>query len=193
MDLSLGELQKQSVNAFRRLLEREGTTARVRAAEPLGFDAALWRSVVDMGLPAMGVPESLGGLGLELLDMALIAEVHGEFLASVPLIESMVATRLLARCGRDGEVLLASALEGGLPLAVVLNEVQGAVPQLVPAGAVAPILVGLDGAELVAVRSPPPGVAATNIMISDRGWAIRLESRKGPRRNIRSQSSWAVP
>jgi alkylation response protein AidB-like acyl-CoA dehydrogenase len=163
MDLSLNELQDQSVNAFRRLLERECTPARVRAAEPLGFDAALWCDIVDLGLPAMGVPQESGGLGLPLLDMALIAEVHGEFLAPAPLIETMVGLRLLARCGTVPEAVLGTALDKGSPLAILLRPADGDASQLVPAGAVAPLLIGLDGDELVVAKSPAPGVAARNI------------------------------
>lgn len=189
MDLALNELQEQSLNAFRRLLERECTTARVRAAEPLGFDAALWREICDLGLPAMGVPQELGGLGLPLLDMALIAEVHGEFLAPAPLIETMVALRLLARGGNSAESLLRAALDKRLPPAILLRPMEPDASQLVPVGAVASLLVGLDGDELVVAESPAPGVAARNIGASP--LAFRSLRESGAKRTVLARGAAA--
>src|SRR5438093_8512900 len=121
MDLALNDLQEQSVAAFRRLLLQHSTPATVRAAEPIGFDTRLWSMVTDMGIPAMGVPSDTGGLGLSLLDMALVAEVYGEFLAPIPLIETMVVSRLLVRSGASGEGLLSRFLHEGFPFAFVLD------------------------------------------------------------------------
>ena len=43
-------------------------------------DPAVWQGLVDMGLPGLCVPESAGGLGLGLLDAALIAARDGDTL-----------------------------------------------------------------------------------------------------------------
>jgi 3-oxochol-4-en-24-oyl-CoA dehydrogenase len=96
MNLGLSEEQTLLRDSFAKLLRAESTPARVRAAEPLGHDPALWKSLVEFGIPAMRVSEAAGGGGMSLLDAALIAEEAGRHLASAPLIESIVAARLLA-------------------------------------------------------------------------------------------------
>ena len=42
-----------------------------------GHDPALWKGMVEMGLAGLHVPEEYGGAGLELLDLALVAETLG--------------------------------------------------------------------------------------------------------------------
>ena len=44
----------------------------------------------------MAVPEEMGGYGASLLDLSLVAELHGRHVAPAPLIEAQVAVRLLA-------------------------------------------------------------------------------------------------
>jgi alkylation response protein AidB-like acyl-CoA dehydrogenase len=51
-------------------------------------DPAIWQGLVDMGLPGLLVPESHGGLGMGLLDAALIARECGRVCLAEPLVES---------------------------------------------------------------------------------------------------------
>ena len=51
-------------------------------------DAAIWQGLVDMGLPGLLVPEDHGGLGMGLLDGALIARECGRACLAEPLVES---------------------------------------------------------------------------------------------------------
>src|ERR1700722_14633440 len=99
MRLGLSEEQILLRESFARLLRVESTPARVRAAEPLGHDPALWTSLVAFGIPAMRVPEAAGGGGMSLFAPALIAEEAGPHLVPAPLIESIVTARLLAELG----------------------------------------------------------------------------------------------
>ena len=86
------------------------------------------------------------GLEAGLVDLAVVAEAAGRHLAPAPLVESLVATRVL---GVDAGTLATIALRPG--------------GRLVPAGAVADVVVALDGDELVVVRSRPPGAAPANL------------------------------
>jgi alkylation response protein AidB-like acyl-CoA dehydrogenase len=137
--VDLTEEQLALQRAFASFFAGESTPERVRAAEPLGFDASLWQRVRELGVPSMGLDASL-------LDLAVVAEQAGRHLGSVPLVETLVATRLR---GVDDDTLATIALRAG--------------GRLVPAGAVADVVVALDGEELVEVRSPAPGVAAANL------------------------------
>src|SRR5690242_4327654 len=91
-----GRPERASRHTLRTFFEKESSTAAVRAAKPLGFDAALWRKVVDLGLAAIAVPEHLSGGGAGFVELAIAAECLGQTLAPVPLIEAAVANNLIA-------------------------------------------------------------------------------------------------
>lgn len=78
--------QEELRDAVRELLAQRCTPATVRAAWPGGDGSrvdSLWRSLVELGLPAAGVPVDRGGLGLDEVGMvALLTEVG---YAAVPL------------------------------------------------------------------------------------------------------------
>jgi len=164
LNLDLAQEQQILRDSVERLLQKESTSARIRAAEPIGFDSSLWAEMVALGLPLLRVPEEFGGAGLSLLDAVLLAEAAGTYLASAPLIESIVATQLLARVrGEEAGPYLALLASGEKILTVALHPVQSGVPQIVPAGAIADWIVCADGEAvyLVEVADRPPPVQNT--------------------------------
>ena len=137
-----------------RLFRQESTPTRIRAAEPLGFDRALWRQLVEFGAPCMRVPEEAGGGGVSLLDAVVVMEEAGRHLLSAPLAEAMVASRLLATIGgEEAGAWLARVMDGAL---VTLCATPERGPALVPGGAVADAVVWLDvDAVRCSVLAPP--------------------------------------
>jgi alkylation response protein AidB-like acyl-CoA dehydrogenase len=84
------------------------------------FDAELWAALCEMGIPAIPVPEEHGGLGLELIDLAILAEVIGAFAAPVPYLGHAVATIAIARGGSEEQkARLLPGLASGEKLATV--------------------------------------------------------------------------
>src|SRR5664280_450841 len=164
MELRPSEEQQQLIDAYATLYAKESSSGRVRAAEPLGFDPNLWSQLVGMGTVSMAVDEVHGGWGASMLDLALVAQEHGRALGSAPLIEMLVACRLLARVGgvAAGE-LLGSALAGDRLVAVALRPPRGGVARLVPAGAIANDLVVLHDRDLVAVPVGDDRVVPENV------------------------------
>lgn len=158
-DHSLSADQESLRKAFAEFFTNECPTSRVRAAEPGGYDAALWRQLTALGAVSMALPESAGGDGATLVDVALVAEEYGRTVAPVPLIEAVVAARLLARCEGAAEWVAAAADGSGLP-ALALHPVAGR--QLVPAGALAGAVVALDRDELILVTSAQPAARVPN-------------------------------
>jgi alkylation response protein AidB-like acyl-CoA dehydrogenase len=154
-DFSLDEEQRALREAFGSFLERECPSERVRAAEPAGFDAKLWRQFIDMGAVAMGVPVADGGDGAGLVELALVAEEVGRRVAPIPFVEAAVAARLLARCGAPTEVG-AAAVSGQRLATLALRPVHRSRPQLVPAAAVADAVVALVGDDLVVCARRAP-------------------------------------
>jgi alkylation response protein AidB-like acyl-CoA dehydrogenase len=64
-------------------------------------DPAIWQGLVDMGLPALLVPEAQGGLELGLVEAALIATECGRVCLAEPLVETaFVAVPWLRKHGR---------------------------------------------------------------------------------------------
>ena len=154
VDLGLSSDQQAIQELFDGFFTKEAPPSVAREAEPLGHDAELWAKVIELGAPGMGVPESSGGGGASLADLVVVAEAYGRAIAPIPLVEQMVAAR--ARPEADvvaGEVLATVAL---FPA-----DADG-VWRLVPAGAVADAVIGVDGDDLVAVRSTPPGSGPRN-------------------------------
>jgi alkylation response protein AidB-like acyl-CoA dehydrogenase len=160
-DYSLDADQELLQSTFASFFAKEVPTSRVRQAEPLGYDAALWTDLSLLGAQSMGLPEALGGGGASFVDLALVAEEFGRVLAPVPLIEHVVAGRLLARCDPPIPPALAAGIaDGSRIITLGPQPVDRVRRQLVSAGALTTTVVGLDGDELVLWTAPaaPPQV-----------------------------------
>lgn len=153
MDLRLTEEQQQLVEAFKDLYEDAAAPDQVRAAEPLGHSQQLWDRLVATGAVEMAVPEDAGGGGATLLDLALVAEQHGRHVAPAPVIEGMVAARLLSRLP-DAAKTLAAVLAGEQLVTLAVRPVRDGVATLVPAGAVANAVIALDDDRLILAKVP---------------------------------------
>jgi alkylation response protein AidB-like acyl-CoA dehydrogenase len=154
VDLGLSSDQEAIKELFDGFFEKESPASVARAAEPLGFDGELWAKVVELGAPGMGSAEAVGGGEASLADLVVVAECLGRAIAPVPLVEHLSALTVL-----DDADLVAGA-------AIAAVAVRPAGPDgtwsLVPGGAVADVVVGVDGDELVAVRSPAPMAGPRN-------------------------------
>jgi alkylation response protein AidB-like acyl-CoA dehydrogenase len=165
---------------FERFFATESTPARVRAAEPVGFDANLWRQLVEVEAPLMRVAATAGGGGMSLFDTCLMMEQAGRRLASAPLAEAVVALRILGELGGDtAQKWIERVRDGETVVTVALQPVKPGVAQLVPGGAVAKAIVTFDGRE-VAIEVPakslnaPPTLAGTAIGVFEPGKGERL-------------------
>ncbi|WP_324261071.1 acyl-CoA dehydrogenase [Altererythrobacter sp. H2] len=79
-------------------------------------DPAIWQGLVEMGLTGLLVPQDHGGLGMGLLDAALIARECGRVALAEPLVESaFVAVPWLVANGRTED--LAAIAAGGRKVA----------------------------------------------------------------------------
>jgi alkylation response protein AidB-like acyl-CoA dehydrogenase len=153
MDLALTDEQRSVQELFGEFFSKESTPERVRAAEALGFDQALWDALAGTGAVTMGWPEDLGGADASTLDLVLVAEQFGQRIAAVPLVEALVAASVLARSAPRGDLLDAVTAGTVIPTIALRPAVAG-VARLAPAGAVADVIVALDGDDLVAVHRP---------------------------------------
>jgi alkylation response protein AidB-like acyl-CoA dehydrogenase len=151
---TLSDDQLSIRDLFADFFRRQSPTSVVRAAEPLGFDKDLWQRLITTGATGMGVSEDAGGGGSTLSDLVVVAEELGRAIAPVPLLEHQVA----ARAHPDPALVSGERIAAFAPRPADADGLWS----LVPGGAVADVVLGLDGNEFVAVSSPPPGTGPAN-------------------------------
>ena len=186
MEFDFSDEQCSLRDALLELFEKSSTPSDVRAAEPLGFDRSLWHTIAKMGIHSISVDVDRGGGGGGFLELAIAAECAGRSLAPIPLIESAAATTLLGSLpGSHLDSLIDRAISGEAIATLALHPAQDGVAQFVPAGAVADVVVGLRGDELVAVelgkdRTPLPNLGSMPIAHADLGTSHTVVLQAGP-------------
>ena len=153
MDLRPSDEQVALVASFGALYDALSTPDKVLAAEsndPVGHSPELWSALRSTGVVEMAVPEASGGGGACLLDLTLVAERHGRAIGPAPVIETQIAARLLANVA-GAESQLESALSGASLVTLALHPVANGALPLVPAGAVADVVIALREDALIAV------------------------------------------
>ena len=153
MDLSLDDDSQAIQGAFHDFFAQKSPIEIVRKVEPLGFDEELWRSFGGMDGTTMAIPQSAGGGGGDALALSLVAIEAGRQLAAIPFVEHAVASRLLAAAGATN--LVNRLVETSAIATVALRPAVAGVYGLVPAGAIADIVVALENDELIAYLRPP--------------------------------------
>lgn len=150
MNFDLSDDQEMMRETFARFLNDESSMVRVRAAMPLGFDPALWSGLAELGAFSIRVPEDAGGLGLGLLDAAVLMEEAGRTLVSGPLAETIVAARLLGTLGADSQgALLEQVTSGQSVLTLAFHDIADQPLQWVAGGAVAQAVIARDGDSII--------------------------------------------
>jgi alkylation response protein AidB-like acyl-CoA dehydrogenase len=152
-DLTLDPAQEAVSDLFEGFFTRECPASIVREAEPLGFSRPLWDRIRELGAPGISAPEQQQGAGASMVEMTLLAQAAGRGLAPIPIVDHLVA----ARAHPEPDIV-----DGSLIAGLALRPAVERSWPLVPAGAIADVVVGLDREELVAVRSAPPGDGPRN-------------------------------
>jgi alkylation response protein AidB-like acyl-CoA dehydrogenase len=177
LDFGLSEEQRLLQDTIRGFAAAECPLARLRPVFEAGqgHDPALWKGLVEIGVAGLALPEAHGGSGLEVLDLALAAEVIGESALPVPFLGHALA---------------------GLAIAWAGSPAQRAawLPRLATGDALATIALGEPGerwqpeqwqAELARGRISgrkafvPDGPAADLFVVGARGGELALVSRPG--------------
>jgi|SRR5947209_4846461 len=98
MDFELSDDQRALQDAAADLLGSLSTTEQVRAmaTKEEAYDAGLWKAMVDQGWTGVELPEAAGGLGLGMVEAAVLAEQVGAHVAPAPILENLLAVDALA-------------------------------------------------------------------------------------------------
>ena len=192
MSFAPSEEQVELAALVGRITGDQLTQQRLRAVEAQPgsrFDRELWRALVEAGVLAAVLPESLGGGGLDLLEQCSVLIELGRAVAPVPYLEHVVCAGALGCFGTDGqrERWGARAATGSLLLTAALAEdladsVERPATRAEPADggwrltgtkAVVPHATVTDALLVSAVT--PDGVALFVVLPSDAGVTIRPE------------------
>ena len=106
MDFALSEEQRMLGESIAGYLESSCPLARVREVAEAGEARAddVWQGLAELGVHGVLIDEAFGGVGLGLLEAALIAETMGAHVAPVPYAASSVmAPVALAEAGSDAQ------------------------------------------------------------------------------------------
>jgi alkylation response protein AidB-like acyl-CoA dehydrogenase len=156
------------------------TSERTRAAmAETGVDRALWQAFSgELGLAGVAIPETLGGVGLGMVELAILAEEAGGYAATLPFLASLALAapailaggsdwqkaRLLPRLA-SGE-LIASFAEANSDGTVGDGTLTGSVLH-VPHGASADLFVVAASNGVVIVERGAPGLGITPLISMD--------------------------
>ncbi len=129
MQLDFTEDQDELREGVRSVLQRECTMAAVRELAEKGTPLdALWRHMVELGWPALTVPEAAGGLGLGFVEVAVVAEELGRAVAPgpwLPTVTQYVATVQETGAPEQRHELLAEVAAGERTGTLALAEADG--------------------------------------------------------------------
>jgi acyl-CoA dehydrogenase len=129
MKFNLNDEQGLLRDSVRRFVDKEydlaARTARLRSGEPC--HAGHWQTFADNGWLAAALPEAAGGLGGNVIDMALISAEFGRGLVIEPWLGSAVLapqTVLAGGSAQQREALLPAVADGSRRLALAYSESQ---------------------------------------------------------------------
>jgi alkylation response protein AidB-like acyl-CoA dehydrogenase len=153
-DFTLDDEQEALQSGVAAILTKSSTTRQLRDLGAISFSAGLTDQLADFGLFAAGLPEERGGAGAGLGALVAAAEVLGEAMAPVPFADMIAGPRALVAATGDFD-RFDEILDGSAIVTVAFDDL--ARPQLLPAGSVAPWVIGWLGSDLVVVRCDQPG------------------------------------
>jgi alkylation response protein AidB-like acyl-CoA dehydrogenase len=208
MDYAFTEEQDATGELATRILTERSTHERLREIERSGevrFDRDLWATLAESGLLGIALPESVGGAGLGLIELARMLEAVGRTDAAVPLWETLGLGALpIAAFGSEdarstwlagvasGATVLTAAWheDGGDPLVPVATAKQSdagwsvsGVKSCVPAGQIADGLVVpalADGSPALFVVAVGEGVEVTPLATTSGSPDARLTFTNAP-------------
>lgn len=172
MHFAFTEEQAMIAETVKGFFAENATSERTRKAMAAdGIDRELWSSFcAELGLAGIGIAEELGGAGLGMVELAIVAEAAGSQVAALPLLGQAMAAQAIAAGGspaQQGEWL--GKLVSGEAIAVCagtdrVDVTDGTLSgsfSFVTHGGVADLFVLGQGDQAWLVRADAPGVSVT--------------------------------
>jgi hypothetical protein len=177
--------QRSVADALRGWAAKANTVATARSAEtaPDGWRKH-WAELAELGVFAVAVPESAGGAGGRVVDLAVMLEAAATALVPGPVATTALAALLVSRSSGASPDLLGRLVSGDLPCGVALDvaamcvtpsddgslTVTGSAPLVLGADARTALLIGArsgDAERWFLVDADAPGVEITDRPAAD--------------------------
>ncbi|HYG28172.1 MAG TPA: acyl-CoA dehydrogenase family protein [Caulobacteraceae bacterium] len=199
MNFLLSEEQEQLLEAVGRYATEAGDAGARRGAfdGDTGFDEGFWRGLMEMGVGGVALPPERGGLGLEMIDLALVAEALGHAGAPGPFLGHVLAGLAISWAGDEAQKQrwLPRLAAGEAVGSIALTASEGSAPgqwsgelrggrlsaerPMTPYAPQADVIVvGAPGGGLVLVEKGAEGARAAALDVTDRTrrlWTLTLE------------------
>jgi alkylation response protein AidB-like acyl-CoA dehydrogenase len=193
VNFELSEEQHLLQQTVRQFLDNECPPTKLRAIfeGDTGFDPSLWKGMVEMGLGGLHLPDSFGGAGLEMIDLALVSESLGWGAAPGPFLgHALAGLAILLAGSEEQKQRWLPRLAGGDAIGTVAFDEAGGLWQpeewtLAPARELSGsklnvpfasladvIVVGLAGGKLALVEKSAKGVEIRSMEGVDRSRRI---------------------
>jgi len=194
MDFGLSEEQRLLQETIRGFATAEcpPMLLRPRFEAGLGHDPALWKGLAEIGVAGLALPDEHGGSALEVLDLALAAEVLGESALPVPFLGHALAGLAIAWGGSPAQRAewLPKLATGDALATIAFGEpgdrwqpdewqaelarerISGRKAFVPDGGAADLVVVGARGGELALVARSDAGVRCTPLSSVDRTRAL---------------------
>lgn len=184
MRFAFTEEQAMIAETAKAFFAENATSERTRAAMAgNGVDAALWNAFTqELGLAGVAIPEDFGGVGLGMIELAILAEEAGRNTAALPFLASigLAASAILAG-GSDeqkqrwlprlatGEIIASFAIANGedAPGATLGDGMMTGAALHVPHGANADLYVVAAANGVAIVERSAPGLSVTPLTTMD--------------------------
>jgi alkylation response protein AidB-like acyl-CoA dehydrogenase len=104
MDVRLSDEQTEIARQARRFFEKECPMEYVRAMaeDERGITEEVWNGMAEMGWMAMRLPEAYGGLGMEMMDMAVLMQEMGRAVLPGPFFSTvLLAAEIIMEGGSE--------------------------------------------------------------------------------------------
>ena len=125
MDFSFNQDQQQFSDALRRWVDKDYTFEQRKhiVLSPTGTSDAAWRTLAELGMTALPVPEAQGGFAGSAVDMLVVMQEIGRGLVVEPYFATVLGAQFLKLAGGH-ENLLEQVATGELKLACAIGEKQ---------------------------------------------------------------------
>ena len=126
MQFGLSEEQVLLQDSVNRFLTDNVSLEKVRQYAEDGTDKNIWQGLVELGIPALLVPEDQGGIGLTPMDAAIVSECLGYRVAPGPFLGSAIMGPVaLSKSQNDYSELLGQIIEGKARIGIAFGESVG--------------------------------------------------------------------
>lgn len=180
MHFAFTDEQAMIAETAKAFFAEQATSERTRAAMArTGVDDTLWQAfTAELGLAGVAVPEAEGGVGLGMVELAILAEEAGRHVAALPLLASvgLAIPAILAGGSAEQKARLLPRLTAGDLVASFAEAapgttwIDGALTGAalhVPHGARADLFVVAVGENAVLVERDAPGLTVTPLTSMD--------------------------